>query len=222
MDRLKSGIGVCPRRTDREVTSMCGTYRAPDVLLSVEELKAILANASNHDYHVEEQSPEIETKHGLIRRTDSVFILTESGYRKMRWGIPLPGSSEPVLHARMETIDSKSLFQRAIPCIILAVSYGEKGYDFWPVYADESSTFFMAGVYRQRLGESIPGFAVVTRPSTYPQIHDRMPVILTTPDAKAWLENKYADKSVLERAVTDVHYELKKKGKNDPEQLSMF
>jgi putative SOS response-associated peptidase YedK len=113
---------------------------------------------------------------------------------------------------------------RAYRCLIPAVLYYEKGYQFWPVYADQKTPFFMAGVFRLLLGRPVPEFAVITRDAAphIQHIHDRMPVILTKPDAAAWLAKDAPIMDLLAKAVLDVRFEEKSKVPKGPVQLSML
>ena len=208
---------------------MCGAYKAPEIQLSIEELREIIADAINSDKWNEDYALAMQTKEGLVRRTDSVLVGTAEGMRLMRWGFTQHGM-EPLPHARSESILEKPMFckpARETRCLIPALIYYEKAYQFWPSYADkENAPFFLAGVYRTVFGKATPEFVVVTRDAAphISHIHDRMPVILPRQAAKEWLRPSADVLGVLAQATLDVCFEPKpqKPQAKQNEQLSMF
>jgi putative SOS response-associated peptidase YedK len=210
---------------------VCGAYRAPEIPLTIEEIQDIIAGAMNANQPQEQETQAIETKQGLVRRTDTLLAVTSSGIEPMRWGFAQPGMDGVLPHARSESILEKPLFRQAVlknRCLIPALLYYEKQYQFWPADVDiEREPFFMAGVYRLVHGKKTPEVVVVTREAAphIHHIHDRMPVLLSRAVAKQWLMPDTNVMDVLKQATLNVCYELKPtqpKRPRGPEQTSMF
>jgi len=136
-----------------------------------------------------------------------------------RWGlIPSwskdPSMSEKMFNARAETVDQKPSFRDAFKkrrCLIIADGFYEwkkEGNKKMPLYyyLKSGRPFGFAGLYETWLApdkKEINTSTIITTAANelIAPVHDRMPVILSGDQEKAWLESNAADvadlKSVL-------------------------
>ena len=185
---------------------MCGRYVA-------EEDKSIdlaaLYRVVRADY------PSATLKSGEIYPTDTVPLLTGAGLipRPGKWGFPGFDGKGVIINARAETAAQKPTFCdafRAGRCIIPATGYFEwdpaKGkHLFSPA---SGGLLYMAGLFRPT-PEGLR-FVILTTPSepvpVAAAIHHRMPVLLSAPSAKAWVEDmSFAVRRSAGAFTDDVH-----------------
>lgn len=131
-----------------------------------------------------------------IAPADMVLALKSVDYVDfLSWGFsPSWYQGKPLSNARIETIGEKPTFAKAYKkqrCIILATGYYEwashRG-DKQPYYIHgvKKKVLFLAGVYENN------SCAIITTQATgrLASVHDRMPLIISEPDVRAWLSGK--------------------------------
>lgn len=192
---------------------MCGRYQIDDGRDSI-ELNEIIEQV-NRRVSVE----PIKTS-GEIFPTDIVPVIANNRSMlptafAMQWGYSLPDGKR-IINARSETAEAKTMFKDGMlqrRCAVPATNYfewervpnGKKvKYAIWPT---GSELFYMAGIYRIESGK--PVFSILTREpaESIKFIHNRMPVILPSDMAKAWVNPKYNAKDILNHAVLAVSHE---------------
>ena len=184
------------------VCRMCGRYCIADDDM---EIHAIIA-ALGYDKQI---------KTGEIFPTDIVPAITAGGTpRLMQWGFARYNGGGKVINARSETAAEKKMFARSLRerrCLLPASYYyewqrngGAKKQKF-AISLPESGTLYMAGVYREEKGITLPVFVILTRAAapSVSCIHDRMPVILPKSVQTLWLESGDAP-NLLTLAIQDV------------------
>ena len=133
-----------------------------------------------------------------IAPTDSALVVgarpgARPTLRRMRWGFD--GAAKIAINARVETLDTRPLFQRAFRhgrCLVPASGYYEwydAGDGKQAYYAQDSAgqLLLMAALYgKQRDG--VFGFVVVTQPSEAGAHHPRMPLLVPAAERRRWLE----------------------------------
>lgn len=186
---------------------MCGRYYTD---VDREEMQNII-NAVNR---VMADRPELsEMKTGEIFPTNiaPVYINTVGGAEPalMRWGFPgfpKPGSkAKPpvIINARSETITEKPSFSRYLHqrCLVPANLYFEwaqniktqDGKKLKFAFQPALSLFWMAAIYRHMEEAGIPVFTILTKDASasVAPIHNRMPVILSSKEARlAWMHGE--------------------------------
>jgi putative SOS response-associated peptidase YedK len=142
----------------------------------------------------------------------------ERHLKEVRWGLIPPHSPHPAasklstFNARIETIATARTFRdafRSRRCAILADGFYEWRKDadggktpLW-IHRSDEAPFVFAGlwdVWFARDGsESIPSATIVTEPADafMAPIHSRMPVVLDTERARAWLAHGERDAATL-------------------------
>ncbi len=137
-------------------------------------------------------------------RVASVIALDDRGRRRavrMRWGLVLPGTRKPIIHARAETIDVKPTFRDAFASRrgIVAVSTFNEGLEVTPTKTeqyvltpDDGAPIGIAVVWERTpdpRGGSLLSFAMVTVPPNelIGSITDRMPALIDPADWPVWL-----------------------------------
>ncbi len=132
-----------------------------------------------------------------------------------RWGlIPLwskdPSIAEKMFNARAETVDQKPSFRDAFKkrrCLIIADGFYEwkkEGRKKMPLYyyLKSGRPFGLAGLYETWLApdkKEINTCTIITTAANelIAPVHDRMPVILSGDQEKAWLESNATDAANL-------------------------
>ena len=171
------------------------------------------------------------TLEGEVRPTDIVPVLAtaRNGERAafpMVFGFrPFPGASAPLINARSETASRKEPFREAWNghrCVIPASWYFEwehlvnpstlrtKRGDKYLLQSRGSPWTWLAGLYRleESRGLRYPAFVILTREAadSIRFIHGRMPVILHTEDARAWIRPDSDPDELVKKARTDLLY----------------
>lgn len=111
------------------------------------------------------------------------------------WGFTVPTSTQPVLHARVETVLTKPLFANAVRqrrCLVPAMGYfewrqeGKRKQPYFFRRHDEEPIAF-AGIWR--LYQDMRELCIITgEPNELVRnYHNRMPVILPSERYEAWL-----------------------------------
>jgi putative SOS response-associated peptidase YedK len=151
-----------------------------------------------------------------IAPTQQVLVAREQdGQREgvaMRWGL-IPSWAKdkktPQINARAETAVEKPMFRAAFKkrrCLIVADGYYEwkkAGARKQPFYfrLKDKQPFGFAGLWETWRGESQPletcAILTTTANALAKEVHDRMPVILTGDEAKAWLDSGVEDSQAL-------------------------
>lgn len=151
-----------------------------------------------------------------IAPTQPVLVAREQdGQREgvvMRWGL-IPSWAKdkkaPQINARSETVADKPMFRAAFKkrrCLIAADGYYEwkkAGKQKMPFFyrLKNAQPFTFAGVWETWHGEDKPletcAILTTTANELAKEVHDRMPVILTTEDALAWIDPKVEDPRAL-------------------------
>ena len=147
--------------------------------------------------------------------TNLVAIVTREGNQNFieasKWGFDNYYDSRPLINARGETVEEKKTFKNMFAhgrCIIPATAFFE-----WRKNPDGSKTkmqiavkdaavFGMAGLYKTESvqnGNTIIRCAIITTSANpaMANIHDRMPVILSSDIAEVWLDNTISDIPML-------------------------
>lgn len=174
---------------------MCGRYYIQENETS-EQLRRIIAEAERNS-----PLPEgMAMKRGEVFPTDIVPIITQGGYRMMKWGYAgFASPSQRIINARSETIRDKAMFRQSIAagrCLIPASHYfewqrgddaGKKKQKF--AIGTPGEPIFMAGLWRVEADSPLPVFVVLTRRASedVAAIHHRMPVILPRQARHAWV-----------------------------------
>ncbi|MEQ8506934.1 MAG: SOS response-associated peptidase [Rhodospirillales bacterium] len=126
------------------------------------------------------------------RPTDQALIIDGDGARLMRWGLSVSWDRKPLINARAETLVDKATFRPLLNqrCLVPMTAYLE-----WRRAEDGSKR-------KNRIAPATPGpavfagltdgvaFTIVTCPPApaIEHIHNRMPVILTSEGAQAWID----------------------------------
>lgn len=180
------------------VIRMCGRYVA---LTDIEydEIQSIIDEVSK-----EFKDSENIAKGEVFPTNIAPVICEEKGrivLTAMKWSYG-QYSGRPIINARGETINSKSMFRDSFHqrrCLIPAKAYfewkkeeGAKKKTKFEIYVPQSKVFFMAGIYnvfKDNNGGQYTGYAVITTEAnpTTASIHDRMPVIIEPGWERLWL-----------------------------------
>ncbi len=142
------------------------------------------------------------------------------------WNVPIGGSTQLVINARLEEIDKKKTFTPHIDhrrCIIPLDGYYEwqkSGSQKIPyrIMMPDGGLFAVAGLWREEVANdgSVSKYVVIiTRAAQRDilHIHDRMPLILNEEEWHEWLEGNFTEKmketfSDNERMITLLHYKV--------------
>ncbi len=201
---------------------MCGRYYTE---IDREEMQRIV-DAVNRNLAGRPELAEMKTGEIFPTNKAPVYVLAPSGngpaVTLMQWGFPgypkSPGAKPPpIINARSETVTSLSMFRDHIGhrCLVPATSYIEwcgegkpkPKFEFRP---SDGSLLYMAGIWRQVEGLSLPVYTILTMPpsDSVKPIHDRMPVIVSTREARqAWLAGEAGVQEVVNTALTAIHPE---------------
>jgi putative SOS response-associated peptidase YedK len=151
-----------------------------------------------------------------IAPTQQVLVAREhDGQREgvaLRWGL-IPSWAKdqktPQINARAETAAEKPMFRAAFKkrrCLIVADGYYEwmkAGTRKQPFFfrLKDKQPFAFAGLWETWHGEAQPletcAILTTTANALAKEVHDRMPVILTGDEAKAWLDPDVVDSQAL-------------------------
>lgn len=141
---------------------------------------------------VEEEGETIARE---IFPTQEVEVLTCNGWRHMQWGFPQFTGKGVIINARAETVAVKPMFSRSFAtrrCLVRAQGFfewqhqeGKKTKGKYKIDRMDSEKMMMAGIYNEQ-GQ----FVIITQTpnETVAPLHDRMPVVIPTPEMQAlWL-----------------------------------
>lgn len=219
---------------------MCGRYNiASDITNS--EMREIIADIEEEYKNKGQTETLAKMINAEIARTDTAPVLIMEGGAiravLMTFGIPLPrGGVEP--NARRETIFLKPTWRKLILTnrgVVPCTSYfewrhvGNKATEKNEITHGDGSLIYMPciyGHYKDIAGNDYMAFAIVTAPAneTISELHDRMPVILKTPqDRAAWMRDLDAARDIMMR-IDDEKYVLtpKEKKQEETQQINMF
>lgn len=162
---------------------MCGRYyideeTAKELEKIVKKLDQKLKQSKlRRDIHPTEQAP-------ILIRKDGHLKLVEA-----RWGFTSAYQKGPIFNARIETIDTKPMFQERLTygrCLVPAAGFYEwsKEKEKYQFSLKNKPFMLMGGLYRMEGMEE--HFTIITKPSvgSIEMIHERMPIIFQDP---AWL-----------------------------------
>lgn len=157
---------------------------------------------------------------GEIFPTDTLAVIANGktqnhGVFPMKWGYTGMGSKGPLINARSETADRKSIFSESFNCrrcLIPADHYFEWSHSAdvqrtkYAIRPDLNGLFFLAGIYRFVPETILPECVILTREPTAEivSIHNRMPVIFSEEQAERWLCKDTDPK----RMVRDINYHM--------------
>ena len=132
---------------------------------------------------------------GEIRPTNHTLCVGPLGPFISRWGLKLDWTSTPLINVRAETLREKPIFQTLINsrCLVLATAYFEWRREGKARFKNriailDTPLFAFAGLTD---GEHVAIVTCQPAPSIA-RIHDRMPVILSSDDEQAWIDNERA------------------------------
>jgi putative SOS response-associated peptidase YedK len=196
---------------------MCGRYALGD----------------SHDlfrrFHIEDGGPEVGERFNVAPTQHMPVVIHETTNKLalMQWGlIPVwarePKASSGLINARIEGIQEKPTFRRAVhkrrclvPCDGFYEWKKEKGGKTpYFICRKDRQLFAMAGIYElwdAPANAVVGGYAILTTRSNelMEPIHNRMPVILPEELEEAWLDIHGADLAwLLERLETPFPSEL--------------
>ena len=188
---------------------MCGRY---SVLTEDEiiEIRKILRDWAMKI--VKDDFEEYDKEDGEVFPTDHAPVITmgEDGvsFENLRWGFRKWDGKGVIINARVETIQTKSMFAQHLTagrCVVPAGEYfewervgKEKIKHF--VKDREGNLLFMAGLYRDT--KDGREFVIITKEAhgDILKIHDRMPVILRTDQIESWLNGTLAPDEIVSEA----------------------
>jgi putative SOS response-associated peptidase YedK len=171
---------------------MCGRYY---IAIEDDELQDIMREVQQ-----KVDAAKLNTvKTGEIFPTNIVPILTPNGAALMKWGFRRYDGKGQIINARSETLLEKPMFRKPLldsqRCLVPASNYFE-----WQVqptgkkikhtiYNPSASVIYMEGLYRIEKESDLPVFVILTQEadSNMHIIHERMPVIPDSVNAKSWL-----------------------------------
>jgi putative SOS response-associated peptidase YedK len=177
---------------------MCGRYTVTSMDGLAEDFEAILdPDAPKNEWW--------KARFNVAPTQDAPIVRLREGVRTvemMRWGlVPFwgkrDGAKPPLMiNARVESIESKSMFRDALErrrCLVPADGFfewqkqGKQKQPMW-IHPDEHRFFAFAGLYA-RAGE-LHSYTIITGPPNelVAPIHDRMPVVLPREAWAAWLD----------------------------------
>lgn len=156
-----------------------------------------------------------------IAPTQPVLVVRESNSRResaaMQWGLIPSWAKDPsgaarLINCRSETVAEKPSFRSAFKkrrCLVIADGYYEwerigKQRLPWFIHQADKKPFAMAGLWESwqpnQESEPLLSCTVLTTASNKRTsfLHDRMPVILSRSDEKAWLDEDLKTREELE------------------------
>jgi len=139
----------------------------------------------------------------------------------LSWGITVPGGGQPIINARVETLEEKRMFKNAFMyrrCLIPVdgfYEWKEEGNQKtkYLISRKDKSLFSLAGIYDSFAGpEGITYWAtvIVTAPSEgeISTIHHRMPVLVVPELEELWLcEGKEKPEYIKEKVISKIKTE---------------
>ena len=158
-----------------------------------------------------------------IAPSQSTIIITNSKLFKIEkadWGMKFfdkrQNQEKNIINSRLETIQNKILFKESFEkrrCVIPANGYYEWSINDnikipYFINIPDKETIYFAGIwkYLNFKKSSMKVFSIITKPSNslLKEIHDRMPVTLSSEESKGYLDHNNSDylknniKSILE------------------------
>ena len=158
-----------------------------------------------------------------IAPSQSTVIITNSKFfkiEKANWGMKFfdkrQNQEKNIINSRLETIQNKILFKESFEkrkCVIPANGYYEWSINDnikipYFINIPDKETIYFAGIwkYLNFKKSSMKVFSIITKPSNslLKEIHDRMPVTLSSEESKCYLDHNNSDylknnvKSILE------------------------
>ncbi|SVA55255.1 uncharacterized protein METZ01_LOCUS108109, partial [marine metagenome] len=158
-----------------------------------------------------------------IAPSQSTIIITNSKFfkiEKAEWGMKFfdkrQNQEKNIINSRLETIQNKILFKESFEkrrCVIPANGYYEWSINDnikipYFINIPDKETIYFAGIwkYLNFKKSSMKVFSIITKPSNslLKEIHDRMPVTLSSEESKDYLDHNNSDylknnvKSLLE------------------------
>ena len=158
-----------------------------------------------------------------IAPSQSTIIITNSKFFKIEkadWGMKFfdkrQNQEKNIINSRLETIQNKILFKESFEkrrCVIPANGYYEWSINDnikipYFINIPDKETIYFAGIwkYLNFKKSSMKVFSIITKPSNslLKEIHDRMPVTLSSEESKDYLDHNNSDylknnvKSILE------------------------
>ncbi|HWR19689.1 MAG TPA: SOS response-associated peptidase [Clostridia bacterium] len=171
---------------------MCGRYY---IAIEDDELQDIMREVQQ-----KVDAAKLNTvRTGEIFPTNIVPILTPNGAALMKWGFKRFDGKGQIINARSETLLEKPMFRKPLldgqRCLVPASNYFE--WQAQPagkkvkhtIYDPSARVIYMEGLYRIEEDSDLPVFVILTQDadSDLRIIHERMPVILDSVNAKSWL-----------------------------------
>lgn len=172
---------------------------------------------------------EVEEPSGFVARYNAapsqlLPVITQGlprGFSFFYWGQP-PGWSknktlaERIINIRKEQIDDKPVLKKSLVahrCIVPADGFyawkrvGKKTLIPWRFSLKNKSIFSIAGVWEEYEDEdnnSFHTFTIITTPANafVAPVSERMPLILTTPEEKVWIDPKPLDDNFLRNVAS--------------------
>jgi putative SOS response-associated peptidase YedK len=205
---------------------MCGRYA---VLTEDEiiEIRKILQDWALRI--VKDDFTDYEKNHNEVFPTDHAPVITMGqegvSFENLKWGFKKWSGKGVIINARVETVQTKSLFAPLLTvgrCLVPAGEYFEwekVGRDKIKHHIKDAggNLLFMAGLYR----ETTDGreFVIITKDAEgeVADIHDRMPVLLRTDQMEAWLSGTLSPDE-----IADTHFNASVVPADDAEQLDLF
>lgn len=185
---------------------MCGRYA---LKITIEELI--------ERYGVTEYDFDINPREEIFPTDWAPVLLENEGKRKiskLKWGFKPPFTSRPIINARGETLDQKSIFRKSFlsrRCIIPASAFFEwkkEGPEKvkYRIFHKDNKIISLAGIFdtfTSENGERLNCFTIITTSPAgqLKEIHERMPVILEKGEEKYWLDNSNSDQEYLKKML---------------------
>ena len=170
----------------------------------------------------ESENVEDAISYNIAPSQSSIIIINSKFFKieKADWGIKFFDKREyqekNIINSRLETIQKKILFKESFEkrrCVIPANGYYEWSINDnikipYFINIPDKETIYFAGIwkYLNFKKSSMKVFSIITKPSNslLKEIHDRMPVILSSEESKDYLDHNNSDylrnnvKSLLE------------------------
>ena len=147
-----------------------------------------------------------------IAPSQSTIIITNSKFFKIEkadWGMKFfdkrQNQEKNIINSRLETIQNKILFKESFEkrrCVIPANGYYEWSINDnikipYFINIPDKETIYFAGIwkYLNFKKSSMKVFSIITKPSNslLKEIHDRMPVTLSSEESKGYLDHNNSD-----------------------------
>ncbi len=194
---------------------MCGRFF---VAVDDPELRALLRELEAENKGKNAGLPPVKT--GEVFPTDYAAVVTalpsQPRVVQMRWGFTKFDGKGVLINARSETVLEKPTFRGPAAhsrCLIPASYYlewmgvpGQKKKIRHIMRDTQSTTMYLAGVFRQEAGEPTPRFVILTKEATgqIQRIHHRMPVILDQRGQRAWLSPEGDVNEAIRRSINHI------------------